>query len=42
MPVGEREAEWARLKAERESGAESRLEEKIVGELEAALECLIA
>lgn len=40
-PVGEREAEWARAKADRVgTGAESRLEEKIVVELEAVVDCL--
>lgn len=41
MPTNEREAEWARMKpADDQSMAENRLEEKVVGELAAALECL--
>lgn len=37
----EKEAEWARQKPVRaDSGAENRLEEKVVGELQAALACL--
>lgn len=44
LPVGEREAEWVQLKpaaaATAAGGSESRLEEKIVAELEAALICL--
>ena len=40
-PANEREAEWARMKpADDQSMAENRLEEKVVGELAAALECL--
>ncbi|KAL1297497.1 hypothetical protein AAFC00_005016 [Neodothiora populina] len=40
VPVGDREAEWAKQKPASASKGESRLEERVLAELEAAMVCL--